>query len=235
MKWQNVPPYLRETDIGKLPLAAKQIEDALKWQNSDADQDDYRPGLLPFGKNSGTGKTRTSLIVAAKSVMWNGEDYEREKRNPEGEFSGLWYSVGKFAQQYSEVARDMAAKSKWLKQMMVADTLVLDDIDKIRPTEGMLEFLFAVLDHRLNQKYEPTILTTNLVGEELAERWGPEYGPYLVRRIRERCLALDFDMEAQPSNVVQIDAANPLLPKDDREQSKPGKSGDVLAAKSKLN
>jgi hypothetical protein len=50
------------------------------------------------------------------------------------------------------------------------------------------ELIYSVLDERFaNGKL--TTFTTNAAGMELQRRWGPEYGPYLVRRIREFCVA----------------------------------------------
>lgn len=178
----------------------------MKWATRSDNK--HLPGLLSFGQKSGTGKTRVALLAAVKRVRWHGEQEEAED-NAKGTYAGFWFSVGKFAQRYLELARDPGEKAKWLKQLMEVDVLVLDDIDKIRPTEGMLELLYSVLDHRLGQDCEATILTTNLVGVELSERWGTEYGPYLVRRIRERCLCIDFDKEALPQNILDLQEHQP--------------------------
>ena len=55
-----------------------------------------------------------------------------------------------------------------------------------------MEVIYSVLEERLSNG-RLTILTTNVTGQELSRRWGQEYGPYLVRRLREFSVAIDFD------------------------------------------
>jgi hypothetical protein len=54
---------------------------------------------------------------------------------------------------------------------------------------------YSVLDDRFAEG-NLTIITTNVGGRELERRWGPEYGPYLLRRIHEFCLAINFDPQS---------------------------------------
>jgi DNA replication protein DnaC len=89
--------------------------------------------------------------------------------------------------------RDAESKAEWQSDLSRVSILFIDDVDKLKPSEGLMELVFAVLDDRLSFG-RPTILTTNLTGNSLAERWGEEVGPYLVRRIRDFCLTVDFDV-----------------------------------------
>ena len=80
-----------------------------------------------------------------------------------------------------------------IDQLSNCEFLFLDDIDKIKPTEGLQELLFAALDERSGYQNRKTIFTTNLSGNQLGEKWGGEYGPYLIRRLRDFCVPIDCD------------------------------------------
>lgn len=153
------------------------------------------PGLLLHGQASGTGKTRVATWAFLEQIVfwWAGRKDENEDLAYGGGGGGLWYSVATFRQKYLESLRDHENKAKWLQRLYKVNSLCLDDIDKLRSSEGLLELLYSVLDTRLADKDKATIVTTNLCGDALAERWGPEYGPYLVRRLREFSLTLNFD------------------------------------------
>jgi DNA replication protein DnaC len=84
-----------------------------------------------------------------------------------------------------------AERAAWVEDLCGCALLVLDEPDKLKPSEGLVEIIYGILDERFANN-ELTILTTNAGGPELERRWGPEYGPYLVRRIREFCLAINF-------------------------------------------
>jgi gluconate kinase len=148
---------------------------------------------------SGTGKTSvgTSAFNEKAIQWWEGRDLQR-KNVKDGEPSiALWLNVGRFQRRYLEVASEMSEKAEWQCELSETSLLFIDDVDKLKPTAGLLELVYAVLDERLSSR-RTTILTTNLSGKSLADRWGEEYGPYLVRRIRDFCLTVDFDLRNDP-------------------------------------
>ena len=104
-----------------------------------------------------------------------------------------WLPVGKLLQRYRDVIRDNDGKAELQRTLTNCEFLFLDDIDKIKPTEGLQELLFAALDERSGYKNRKTIFTTNLSGNQLEEKWGPEYGPYLVRRLKDFCYPINCD------------------------------------------
>jgi hypothetical protein len=85
-----------------------------------------------------------------------------------------------------------AERAAWVDELCLCGLLVLDEPDKLKPSDGLVEVIYGVLDERFAEG-RLTILTTNAGGRELERRWSLEFGPYLVRRIREFCLAINFD------------------------------------------
>ena len=131
---------------------------------------------------------------------------EKEGQAP----SGLWLNVGRFRERYMRVMKLAEEKADWIWELSNTDMLFLDDLDKLKPSEGLLELVFAVLDDRLSNN-KTTILTTNLDGEELAQRWGDEVGPYLVRRLRDFCLCINFDADGS-RGIVPVEPTTPPAP-----------------------
>lgn len=64
--------------------------------------------------------------------------------------------------------------------------LVLDDIDKARPTEFAAEQVFLAIDQRV-EHLAPLLVTTNLSPSQLAGRWPEPYGTALASRLVGYC------------------------------------------------
>jgi DNA replication protein DnaC len=197
-----LPYAFRETDLDRLECRA-QIAAVKEWIR----REDLRlatPGLVLHGQLSGAGKTQlaTWATLQIATEWWSGEK-EQALSVKDGEGCvGLWFGVDTFRRRYGEVYRDYEARGEWQRELCECIVLSLDDIDKVKPSDGFLELLFAVLDTRLTSARR-TILTTNLNGAALAQRWGDDYGPYLVRRLADYCVAVDFDVEVV-ANVVNL-------------------------------
>lgn len=72
------------------------------------------------------------------------------------------------------------------------DALVLDDIDKARPTEYGAEQVFLAVDQRV--EHEASLLvTTNLTVSGLAERWPEPYGEAIASRLTGYCQVVRVD------------------------------------------
>jgi DNA replication protein DnaC len=157
-----------------------------------AEMDNGPFGLLCHGTISGTGKTRVATqaagILAGCWFMCDEAGNEKFDDNP----AGIWINFHRFRCEYGEIMRDAEARSRYQRELADCNVLMLDDIDKLKPSEGLVELIFGVLDERFSNGND-TIMTTNSCGAALAERWG-EHGPYLVRRIRDFCVCVDFDL-----------------------------------------
>jgi len=153
-----------------------------------------KPGLVLFGRAPETGKTVSAIWAALQIVSWRGKELEHKEMEEYCDVypSGLFFSHLDIRTAYDRISRLPKEKADWAEKLAGAELLVLDDIDKIKNTEGFLELLFGVIDKRYSHR-RTTIVTTNFVGQELGKKWGEEYGPYIVRRLREHCLAVNFD------------------------------------------
>lgn len=72
-----------------------------------------------------------------------------------------------------------------------APALVVDDLDKVRPTEYAAEAIFSLIDSREAHR-RPLLITTNLRPAELAGRWPAPFGEAIGSRLRGYCIALDL-------------------------------------------
>lgn len=72
--------------------------------------------------------------------------------------------------------------------------LVLDDIDKARPTEYGAEQVFLAVDQRVEHE-APLLVTSNLSPAKLAEHWPEPYGPAIASRLVGYCKVVRIDGE----------------------------------------
>jgi hypothetical protein len=162
---------------------------------SEGDEEDANPIL--HGRISGTGKTTVAHEWLWRKVTCNGKI--RQTETPAIAMTG------------HEFARIVAAKSLELEELMddwiSADALLLDDLDKRGDREGryspaVQQALFDLIESRTTRG-KPTCLTLNSNGEQLLEKFGDDIGEYLLRRLRERFTAIDFDPVIQ-SNIIRL-------------------------------
>lgn len=78
-----------------------------------------------------------------------------------------------------------------LELMMSKTALVLDDIDKARPTEYGAEQMFLAVDQRVEHE-APLLVTTNLTPGELASRFPEPYGDAVASRLVGYCDTIEI-------------------------------------------
>lgn len=81
-------------------------------------------------------------------------------------------------------ARGQDEARQTLRQCMTADVLLLDDLGKGKPTPRAVEAMEDLVEERTSRK-RPIIWTANAGGEWLAEHFGADSGPPIVRRLAE--------------------------------------------------
>jgi DNA replication protein DnaC len=118
----------------------------------------------------GTGKTWTAAaalreLVVRRAVLWTSAPL-------------LFAQLG--APRGSE--RHEAA----LELLTARTALVLDDLDKARPTDYGAEQLFLAVDTRVEHR-KPLLVTTNLTLGELAARYPQPYGEAIASRLAGYC------------------------------------------------
>jgi hypothetical protein len=197
MEWADVPSAYQEF-VPSLPSCGpERIRLAEEWMKSHLAGKNDRPGLLLHSVRSGTGKTRVAIHTADARMLvrWPGSElmsYRMEKGSRAQPV--LWLNARGFRREYLDTMHCSQASERadWVTSLCLCHLLILDDADKLKVSEGLLEVLYSVLDERFSNN-KLTILTANTRGPDLERKWGPQYGPYLVRRVRDFCLAINFD------------------------------------------
>ena len=206
----RVPRIFFETDLSRLecPEQVNQVKGWIRERSRCIGQ----PGLLLHGEISGRGKTRLGTYAFNELIIegWDGREQEQKEVEKGSEKTGVWLNTNNLVCTYRRLIREHEAKGEWQEELSNASNLFIDDLDKAKPTDGLMELVFSVLDDRFTNR-RTTIITTNLNGDGLANRWGDDVGPYLVRRLRDFCMCVDCDVAAriqQPSNVLPISKAS---------------------------
>jgi len=151
---------------GRHPVAAKA---AGEWAAG------RLPGLALTGP-VGTGKT--TLAAAAARTMLASRQV-------------AWTSAPiLFARLGSGLGSD--ARDEALSVLHGKTALVLDDVDKARPTEYGAEQIFAAVDQRVTHGL-PLLVTSNLSVGEIARRWPEPFGEAIASRLAGYCRVLLLD------------------------------------------
>ncbi len=147
----RMPNKLRGELLGNFPARPEQmaaINAAQLWA------DDGLTGLMLTGP-TGTGKTRI-----AASACWT----RLERRHC------TYASVARAMTKLSASLTDEGRRES-ISVFSGQGAIVLDDLDKVRPTEYGREQVFAAIDAR-EQAGAPLLVTTNLAPSGIAERFG---------------------------------------------------------------
>lgn len=116
----------------------------------------------------GVGKSRVSVAAACEAC--------RRTRV-------RWYSAPVLVARLGSGEFKTRERQEALDAMLGSCPLVLDDLDKARPTEYAAEVLFTAVDARADGGGQ-LMVTTNLNGGELARRWPQPYGEALASRLQ---------------------------------------------------
>ena len=153
----------------------------LKWSDIALDERSNAiaaAGEWPFGRSRGlllagsvgVGKTRIAATAAWQYL---------------GVGSLRWLSApllfARLGSGFGSQQRDDA-----LEVLTGSAALVLDDLDKVRPTEYAAEHVFLAIDGRITEGV-PLLVTTNLTLDALADKFPEPYGPSIVSRLVEYC------------------------------------------------
>lgn len=160
----GLPDTLHDiTALDRDALRADAIDAARAWATGEPH------GLLLHGP-VGTGKTRLAAAAAWALLA------RRSLR---------WYSVpvllARLGAGFETPQRDQA-----LDALTGTHALVLDDLDKARPTEYGGEQIFLAIDSRLAAGV-PLLATSNRTVDELAKRWPEPYGEAIASRLTGYC------------------------------------------------
>lgn len=141
------------------------------WSGSDY----QRRGLLLTG-NVGVGKT----TIAAAAVR------DLANRNREIRWLSAPVLFAKLGASFGSDERE-----RIIAILTGRQPLVIDDLDKVRPTDFGAENVFIAIDTRVSEGV-PLLVTTNLALEELAQKWAQPYGEAIASRLLGYCEIVDM-------------------------------------------
>jgi DNA replication protein DnaC len=167
-----VPADYRDTDLGRLSADQRDVLSHKFFQGM---------GIVLHGP-SGTRKTRTAYAVISARLL-------------DGTFSSAasvrGSQIARMVQSgFSDDRLERDAAKNAMDELMSAPIILLDDLDKIRPSPASVEFLFDLFEYRASRRL-PVIITTQATGDKMAalmaDRKDSTVPVAIVRRIREFC------------------------------------------------
>lgn len=120
----------------------------------------------------GVGKT-TIAAAAAKAYMWQTGRALRWLK--------VHSIINDLGRGFGDPIRDAT-----LNALSGRSALVLDDLDKTKPTEHAVGPLFTAVDECVSER-RPLIVTTNLSIGQLAAKWADSYGEAIASRLAGYC------------------------------------------------
>ena len=158
-----VPPLFADTDLQRLPEPLPTI--ASTWKP-------HGKGLVIHGTTR-KGKTRTAWYLAKRLY-------------DESPYANRFLFLTMFDLEVRLVgAWGTHSWDREMTKMVNVPLLFLDDLGKEKMTDRMASVLFALIDQRTQNK-RSTIITTNLTGDQLLERFhDKETGNAFVARLKD--------------------------------------------------
>lgn len=165
-KWNAVcPPLYRDTDLSHPGLSRAAIDCVSKW--------DMQNGIGLLGE-SGKGKTRL-LFLALRKVFDAGKYVRVISHN---KFSKLVMDAF--------MGDSRSENSKQLDALRRTHFLMIDDLGKAPSTERADAEMEELVEYRVSNSL-PILWSANAGGGWLENRFGPDRGPALVRRLAQFC------------------------------------------------
>jgi DNA replication protein DnaC len=108
--------------------------------------------------NAGRGKTYSACCVLIAYWKSGGGD-------------GLFVSASELYLKWKEKISEYGSAMSLANRLMEVKILVLDDLGIRTPTDAFLDFLYAIINGRMNERMG-TIFTTNLTSTQMTEKLG---------------------------------------------------------------
>lgn len=171
--WGGNDSQYHATKLEQLPdiIAA---EKALRWTP------EHPKGLLLIG-DTGAGKTRTVYLLLRRILLETG-------------IKPVIKKCAKLRHELARVAKsdDESARVRYVKELIEAPILFLDDIGQIAHSDSFGEALFDIIEER-TQRGLPIIATSQIGGSDYVEKFNDEnQGLALSRRLIESCYKVTF-------------------------------------------
>jgi DNA replication protein DnaC len=164
----TLPRELRDVRAAKSPAPRSAVDAAWKWAGQGG-------GLMLVGP-VGTGKTY--LAAAAVRHMMRDRDV-------------TWQSVPSML-TLAVAAFDDEGRKQAVRAITGRSALVLDDLDKMKPSEWTAAQLYAAIDNRVTSG-APLLVTANKTPAQLASHVGGEFGKAIASRLAGYCHVVECD------------------------------------------
>lgn len=163
LRISGLPERLRAASLSQLN-GDQPSEDARRWAERQL------TGLLLSGP-VGAGKTYTAAAATTAALRHR---------------QVLWCSVPSLLAVLGSDRQDPRHRQA-IDALTGETALVLDDLDKARPTDYGAEQIFAAIDSRVSSG-RPLLVTTNLELGEIATRYPQPYGEGIASRLAGHCV-----------------------------------------------
>jgi DNA replication protein DnaC len=162
---RTLPAGLRDFNLGDLdrPGREKAIDAAERWALGQLQ------GLILLG-GVGRGKTTIAAAGAATRITWYPGNPPR--------WMGVTQALGHLSRAFGDPTREETLKA-------LTDStapLILDDLDKAKPSAFAAEILFTAIDGCFAHG-RPLMVTMNVTPAEIARRWPAPHGEAIASRL----------------------------------------------------
>ncbi|WP_341404130.1 hypothetical protein [Luteolibacter soli] len=199
----EVSPELRDTDTDHPEFNAaawNRIKGA--WDSESSDW------LWLHSLSSGRCKSRIAYLLLLEKYAAAISGRVSKMGSTNGRLPGLLWVDGdrlteacRVRHQYSLGEKVMGAAHDLVEDARTVPFLVIDDLTKRKITgEAASDGLWEVIKHRHEWKLW-TVITDNVRPENMEDLLHEKHAPYIIRRLAERCIQVDFD--ATPSECGQ--------------------------------
>ncbi len=147
----GAPEKYRECSMANSIQPLQRIQHFTAWSAKPS-------GFVTFCGGAGTGKTYFAFAILAEFLRRGGAN-ARYTNVPE-----LYF-------EYRNEVADHGSAANLIARFAGADLLLLDDLGQRTPTDAYLEFLYVLINKRMENS-RATIVTSNLMASEMEKRFG---------------------------------------------------------------
>lgn len=132
-----------------------------------------KSGILILAGPNGTGKTFAAKSIAAtfKPGRYDSQEWDEV----------IFMNQPQIHMKWSETFNTPGATLYLTKQFHNCNLLVIDDLGTRKPSDGLMDFLYTVIDYRHdNADCRATLITTNLSSKQIRKDFGEAFASRIL-------------------------------------------------------